>query len=153
VLAATGDVEKAVRAGESRWYGYRAERVVLGVLGAVAALALPGLGWIAVGFGLIHAAPMFVVGWKDARSAPRRFRQAAAFAARHLIAPLGILSLYAAPALAMSFVQDSLLDLPIDHAILLAGIALISASLLWLVARYHGRHDRSVFASARMRAA
>jgi len=163
VLAYTGDVGKAVRWG-GRWLGGHPLERLAGLLGGAAlAVFAPAFWWIPLGIGFLHVFPMLVVGWKQARAPlvegrlsgirifARRAISALRFALRNLPVPLGIFFAYSAPALAMSFVRDSLLNLPIDHALLYAGVVAVSIGILWLVARYHARHDRRIFALSQQR--
>lgn len=142
VLAWTGDVDKAIRAGESDW-GHFGERILWTGVGLDLALLHPEGWWIPLAFQGIHVviAALIAVGLTNA---PRELGRQA-LSPRGFTAQFLVLGSYGLPAFVSKFAP-----LPTEFGLPLLGFAVVSTAFLSFAQEYHRRHDRAAFADAWM---
>jgi RNA polymerase sigma factor (sigma-70 family) len=96
-LAMGRDRPTAIRWGQSRLVGYKAERVVLGAVGVMAGLFMPILGVIPLAFAAAHWVPMSLVWVRQLRAPPGE--RIADLSLLALLKQFAILAAYSLPVL------------------------------------------------------
>jgi RNA polymerase sigma factor (sigma-70 family) len=122
----------AIRWGQSRLVGYKAERLVLGAVGVLAGLFMPILGVIPLAFAAAHWVPMSIVLIRQLRAPPGEHVADVSLSA--VLKQFAVLAAYSLPAL-ISPLATSIAQ------------PLLFAAISGLAARTHTRYDKSIFSS------